>query len=60
MAMHYYKHSLTIRNNPGIAPYVAEILGFVAFAAFSPVLKITSKWNANIPQAKICPTTNTI
>jgi hypothetical protein len=23
--------------------YVAEILGFVAFAAFSPVLKITSK-----------------
>jgi len=58
--MHYYKHSLAIRNNPRIAPYVAEILGFVAFAAFSPFLKITSKWNANIPGLKICPTTNKI
>ena len=30
---------------PELLVYVAEILGFVAFAAFSTVLKITSKWN---------------
>jgi hypothetical protein len=45
---------------PELLVYVAEILGFVAFAAFSTVLKITSKWNANIPWLRICPTTNTI
>ena len=58
--MHYYRHSLTIWNNARITLCVAEILGFVAFAAFSSLLKITSKWNANIPWLKICPAPNTI
>jgi hypothetical protein len=43
-----------------ITLYVAEKLGFVAFAAFSPVLKITSKWKANIPSLKICHASNII
>lgn len=39
--MHWYKHSSIIRDI-ATTLYVAEILGFVAFAAFSPALKITS------------------